>query len=259
MLIEGKVIGLVILVLSFVLFYILMYLARTGYNISVRTFPAIAALPEAVGRAAEMRRPIYYTTGEFNLTDPAPAAMALAGLSVLGYATQLCAEMGVKIDYFCWYGSDSLPLVEENMRNAYMMEGKPEDFDPSMIHFQPRQPSFVAASMGYMQRERPASSIMLGMFGFDSVILGEMGNTIGAMQIGGSDRTGQLPFLAATCDYVLMGAELYAAGALIEGDPDKLGILRGEDIIKLLIVVLMMLGVLLGSIGITILADILRL
>jgi len=113
--------------------------------------------------------------------------------------------------------------------------------------------------MGYMQRERPASSIMLGMFGFDSVILGEVGNTIGAIQIGGSDRTPQLPFLAATCDYVLMSGELYAAGALIEGDPEKLGILRGEDIIKLIIVVLMMLGFFLGSIGITILADLLRL
>lgn len=258
MLIEGKVMGLVILVLSFVLFYLFMYLARTGYKVSARTFPAIAALTEAVGRAAEMRKPIYYTTGEFVLTDP-NAAQALAGISILGYVTQLCAEIGVKIAFFSWQGSDSLPLVEENMRNAYMAEGKPEDFDPNMIHFQPRQGSFVAASLGFMQREMPASCIMLGLFGYESVILGEGGNAIGAIQIGGSDRTPQLPFLVATCDYTLMSEELYAAGALIEGDPDVLGILRGEDIIKLIIVFLMIIGFFLGSIGITILVDLFRL
>jgi hypothetical protein len=63
----------------------------------VRTFPAIIALSEAVGRAAEMKKPIYYTTGELELTDP-NAAQALAGISVLGYVAQLCAEVGVKID-----------------------------------------------------------------------------------------------------------------------------------------------------------------
>lgn len=249
--------GFLILVLSLVMFYFFMYLTKTGYKVSVRDFPAIAALPEAVGRAAEMRKPIYYTTGELELTDP-NAAQALAGISILGFVTQLCAEVGVTIDYF-GQGSDSLPLVEETVRNAYMAEGRPDDFDPQMIHYLPYQGGFVTASLGYFQRERPASNIMLGLFGFESVIIGEAGNTIGAIQIGGSDRTPQLPFLVATCDYVLMSEELYAAGALLEGDQKKLGILRGEDIIKLIIVFLILIGFFLGSFDITILADILRL
>jgi hypothetical protein len=100
---------------------------------------------------------------------------------------------------------------------------------------------------------------MLGLFGYESVILGEGGNTIGAIQIGGSDRTPQLPFLAATCDYILMSEELYAAGALIEGYPEKVGILRGEDVIKLIVVFIMLIGFFFGIFGITLLVDVLRL
>jgi hypothetical protein len=152
MLIEGKIIGFLFLFLSFVLYYSFMYLARIGRGFSVRSLPAIAVLPEVVGRAAEMRKPIYYTTGELELTD-IQSAQALAGISVLGYVAQLCVEIGVNIDYF-GQGSDSLPLVEEVIRNAYITEGKPDNFDPNRIHFQPGQGAFAVASLGYMQRER---------------------------------------------------------------------------------------------------------
>lgn len=256
---EGKAVALAILVISFVLFYIFMYLARTGYKISARTFPAVRALPEAVGRAAEMGKPVYYTTGlgMGTLNNPLQGPQTLAGISILGYVTRLCAINGVRIAYFTPI-ADSLPLVEETMRTAYMVEGKPEEFDPNMINFQEGQSPYLTASLGYMQRERPASNILLGGFYYESVVLGEAGNTIGAMQIGGSANTHQLPFLVATCDYTLIMEELYAASAEIAGDPDVLGTLKGEDLLKFVIIAVTIVGFLLGAAGITTIADILR-
>ncbi len=256
---EGKAVAFAILVASFILFYIFMYLARTGYKISARTFPAVTALPEAVGRAAEMGKPVYYTTGlgMGTLNNPLQGPQTLAGISILGYVTRLCADTGVRIAYFTPI-ADSLPLVEETMRTAYMAEGKPEEFDPNMINFQEGQSPYLTASLGYMQRERPASNILLGGFYYESVVLGEAGNTIGAMQIGGSANTHQLPFLVATCDYTLMMEELYAASAEIAGDPDVLGTLKGEDILKFVIIAVTIIGFLLGATGVTTIADILR-
>jgi hypothetical protein len=172
--------------------------------------------------------------------------------------TRLCVRAGVNIAYFTPI-ADSLPVVEETMRTAYLAEGKPEEFDPNMINFQEGQSPYLTASLGYMQREKPASNILLGGFYYESVVLGEAGNTIGAMQIGGSANTHQLPFLVATCDYTLIMEELYAASAEVAGDPDMLGTLKGEDILKFIIIVLLVVGFFLGAAGVTTIADILRL
>jgi len=239
------VLALLLLVISFALFYFYMVRAKKGAEISARTFPAVAAIPEAVGRAAEMGKPVYYTTG------------LGMGISILGHVTRLCSRNGVRIDYFTPI-VDSLPLVEETMRTAYLMEGNPEGFDTNHIHFQQDQSPYLTASLGYMQRERPASNIMLGGFYYESVVLGEAGNTIGAMQIGGSANTHQLPFLVATCDYTLIMEELYAASAEIAGDPDVLGSLKGEDILKFVVLALLGVGFLLGLANNATLINILR-
>jgi hypothetical protein len=115
-----------------------------------------------------------------------------------------------------------------------------------MINFVPEYDPYVAGCLGYLQRERPASCILMGGFASESVILGEAGNTIGALQIGGTANTGQIPFLVATCDFVLISEELYAASASISSDPNILGSLKGEDIVKMLLVGLVFAGYLLA-------------
>ncbi|MFP3951429.1 MAG: DUF6754 domain-containing protein, partial [Candidatus Bathyarchaeia archaeon] len=67
----------------------------------------------------------------------------------------------------------------------------------------------------------------------------------------------QMPFLVATCDYMLLAEEMFAAGAEIRGDSDVLGSLKGEDYIKLIIVILLIIGFMLGLGNITTLQDIL--
>jgi hypothetical protein len=100
---------------------------------------------------------------------------------------------------------------------------------------------------------------MMGGFYYEAVVLGEAGNTIGAMQIGGTANTHQLPFFVATCDYTLIMEELYAASAEISGNPDVLGSLKGEDYLKFLILGILGIGFLLGLINNMALINFLRL
>ncbi|MGQ9680146.1 MAG: DUF6754 domain-containing protein [Candidatus Bathyarchaeia archaeon] len=256
--IAGRVIAFIFLLACLALFYIYMELAKRGTKISIRTFPAVAALPEAVGRAAEMGRPLYYTTGyaAATISNPDQGPQTLAGISILGYVTKLAARSGVKVYYFTCI-PDSLPLVEETMRNAYLEEGKPEDFDPNFIQFQSEQSPYLTATLGFMQRERPAANIFMGGFYYESVVMGEAGNTIGAMQIAGTANTHQMPFLIATCDYAMISEELYAASADITRNPDILGTLKGEDIMKLVILALLGVGFLISFTGSTFLIELL--
>jgi hypothetical protein len=165
----------------------------------------------------------------------------------------------VKLTYFTPI-ADSLPLVEETMRTAYMAEGKPDEFDAAtMINFQQDQSPYLTASLGWIQREKPASSLLLGGFYYESVVIGEAGNTIGAMQIGGSANTHQLPFLVATCDYTLIMEELYAASAEISGNVDVLGSLKGEDYLKFVCLILLGIGLILSLMNNNSLINLLRL
>jgi hypothetical protein len=257
---DTKFVALLLLIASFALFYAYMRLAKGGMKIKVRTFPAVAAIPEAIGRAAEMGKPVYYSTGlgQLTLNNQLNGPQTLAGISILGYTTRLCAKSGVKLTYFTPI-ADSLPLVEETMRTAYLAEGKPDEFDPTtMINFQNEQSPYLTASLGWIEREKPASSILLGGFYYESVCIAEAGNTIGAMQIGGTANTHQLPFLVATCDYTLIMEELYAASAEISGDSDVLGSLKGEDILKFLVLILLGVGVVLALASNTSLVNLLK-
>ena len=246
-----------LLIVSFALFYLYMYLGKTRKDIWVRSMPAMAAIPEAVGRCAEMGRPLYWTPGiAGNLNDSTQGPQVLASISIMEYVARECVRAGVTMAAYVPI-PDALPLVEETLRTVYMAEGKPEEFDPDMIHFISGQSPYLTATLGYFQRERPASNILIGGFYYEAVCIGEAGNTINAFQIGGTNNIHQMPFLIATCDYMLLAEEIFAAGASISKDPDLLGSIKGEDYVKMILVALMAIGFILGLVNVTFLVDLL--
>ncbi len=101
-----------------------------------------------------------------------------------------------------------------------------------------------------MVREKPATVFFMGMFYAESLIMAETGNSIGAIQIAGTDAVTQLPFFITACDYTLIGEELYAASAYLSRDPLLLSTLKAQDAGKLIIMILLAVGILLYTFGI---------
>ena len=58
-----------------------------------------------------------------------------------------------------------------------------------------------------------------------------------------------VPFFIAACDYTLIGEELYAASAYLSREPLLLGSLKGQDLGKALIMVLIVIQSLLFAIN----------
>ncbi len=108
---------------------------------------------------------------------------------------------------------------------------------------------YVAAVSGKMVREKPAACFYLGQFYAESLILAETGNSIGAIQIAGTAMPAQLPFFVAACDYTLIGEEFYAASAYLSGEAHQLGSLKGQDVGKAVVGVLVIVGCLLATLG----------
>jgi len=254
--VTGRLMTFVIMILTFIVMYYYMAINKEE-EYHIRTLPAMTAIPEAVGRAAEMGKPVFWTPGiGGGLNDSTQGPQILASISILEYVTEECAKAGVELAAYCPL-PDAMPLVEETMRTAYLRQGKPEEFNVEQIVFISGQSAYLSGTLGYFQRARPASNILMGGFYYESVVIGEAGNHIGAMQIGGTNNTHQMPFLVATCDYMLLAEELFAAGASISKSRDMLGSIKGEDIMKFALVALIGVGFLLGAAGITVIADIL--
>lgn len=216
---------------------ICMRLASKGMKVSVRPIAGFAAIDEAVGRAAEMGKPLHFTPGFGGLV-----AATFAGLEVLGHVTKLAAQYDVRL-IVTVSQPETYAVTEQVVRQAYLEAGKPEAFKPEDCRFiSTDQWAYASGVIGVLFRDKVASNIMIGNFAAEALILAEAGNTVGAIQIAGTTNAYQIPFFVVACDYVVLGDELFAAGAHFAGNQLHLGSLRGEDILKALCIGLMVIG-----------------
>lgn len=219
--------------------------ARKGKSLFLRKIPGLDAVEEAVGRATEMGRPVLFIPGidELDMID------TIAGISILGRVAKITAQYDTPLSVPVRY-----PLVlaagQEIVEQAYIEMGKRDSYDKDTVKYVAgEQFAFTANVNGYMMRERPATNIMMGAFYAESLLLAETGNAAGSIQIAGTARPEQLPFFIAACDYTLMGEELYAASAYLSHEPVMLGGLKGQDLVKVIIIVLIIVGMLLTTFG----------
>ena len=80
---------------------------------------------------------------------------------------------------------------------------------------------------------------------------------VGAMQLVGTARLSHMPFFAILADYVLLGEEIYAAGAMLGGDKVTINTLAAQDVGKLLAIILVVLGSILAIAGSDLLGNLL--
>lgn len=213
-------------------------LARSGARMWIRKMNGLDAIDEAVGRATEMGRSCLYVAGIQDLNE----IETIAGITVLSRVAQKAAEYDATV---VMPTSRSLVMTaaRETTQAAYLAAGRPEAYQEDRIYYvTDEQFGFVAHVAGLMQREKPAACFYMGQFYAESLVLGETGNTINAIQIAGTAQPAQLPFFVAACDYTLIGEEFFAASAYLSGDPDQLGSLKGQDVGKLLVATLLFFG-----------------
>lgn len=136
-----------------------------------------------------------------------------------------------------------LIIAQETVKTAYMDAGRPDAFNEDDIFYASgSQFSYAAAVAGLMVRFRTAANFYMGMFFAESLILTETGSMSGSIQIAGTDAVTQIPFFITTCDYTLIGEEIYAASAYLSQDPLQVGSLKAQDWLKAIYMVVIVLG-----------------
>ena len=225
-------------------FYAISHAKRN--DIFLRRIPGLDAVDEAIGRATELGKPVLYLTGAHDLHDPSTIAAAV----ILGkvakraalYETELIVPHREPI---------TMAVCQEITKQAYLEAGKPDLFKEDANFFiTSDQFSYTAAVDGIMLRKKPAANFFMGHYFAESLLLTETGASTGAIQIAGTDADHQLPFFVTTCDYTLIGEELYAASAYLSREPVQIGTLRGQDIGKAVILSVLAVGTVMATIGV---------
>lgn len=236
-------VGVVILCIL-IIYYITQ--AKAGKALFIRKIAGLEAVDEAVGRATEMGKKIFYIPGTQDMDN----VQTIAGVTILGRVAELAAQ------YETWLEvpvSRSLVLVtaKEIVKEAYAKAGRPDAFHEDQVHYlTDDQFGYAAGIDGMVVREQPATIFLMGAFYAEALILAETGNSIGAIQIAGTGMPSQLPFFVAACDYTLIGEELFAASAYLSREPKLLGSLKGQDMGKAIVLLALIVGVLLETFGI---------
>lgn len=228
--------------------------AKKGKKLYIRKIPGLNAIDEAVGRATEMGKKMLYIPGILSLSE----IQTIASLSILGYVAKLAAVYGAQLEV---PNIDPLTFsaARENVKQAYLEAGKPDQFHEDMVtYITYDQFAYAAAVTGKMVREKPATNFLIGAFFAESLILAETGQSTGAIQIAGTSYVTQLPFFVTTCDYTLLGEELFAASAYLSREPTLLGSIKAQDVTKAILLAMIGLGIILLIFGLDVIRPLLR-
>jgi len=217
--------------------------ARSGEEIYLRTIPGLKAIEEAVGRATEMGKSVLFVPGISDLDQ----VETITGLNILGHVAEHTAKYETSLNVPV---SKSIVMEagREVCKEAYLRAGRPDLYYDDMVHYvTEEQFAYTAGVTGIMERDKPAACFYLGKFYAESLILAEAGNSIGAIQIAGTGSYSQIPFFVTACDYTLIGEEFFVASAYLSKKPELVGSIKGQDIVKLLVMIAIALTVVLNG------------
>ena len=231
-----------ILIFSITIYYYIDR-ARSGEEIYLRTIPGLKAIEEAVGRATEMGKSVLFVPGISDLDQ----VETITGLNILGHVAEQTAKYETSLNVPV---SKSIVMEagREVCKEAYLRAGRPDLYYDDMVHYvTEEQFAYTAGITGIMERDKPAACFYLGKFYAESLILAEAGNSIGAIQIAGTGSYSQIPFFVTACDYTLIGEEFFVASAYLSKKPELVGSIKGQDIVKLLVMIAIALTVVLNG------------
>jgi len=235
----GRINVLIACVICAVCTLSLIAAARRKISMYIRPLAGLEAVDEAIGRATEMGKNVLFVAG----LGGVDSLSTIAAMTILGRIARVCADHGTRVLVPC---NDPMVMTaqREIVKQSYLEAGRADAFNEDDIFFTTNaQFAYVASVTGVMLRERPAANFYMGYFFAEALILAEAGAMSGAIQIVGTDAFTQLPFFVTTCDYTLMGEELYAATAYLSREPRLLGSLKAQDLLKGLLSFCLVAGV----------------
>jgi hypothetical protein len=140
-------------------------------------------------------------------------------------------------------------LAQDTLRSVYARQNALARYDPESAQVAGLTPiSFGAAQTSLPRDEAVAGAVLIGAAGSEAVLLAEGGQRAGVTTLAGADSITTQAMLYATADHPLMGEEVFAGGAYIGGQPRFIASLTAQDLARIFIGVLVVIGVVVATV-----------
>ena len=236
------IIASALLVILVVLLFLLTRSVQAGRTAVLRPLTSYSGLAGQIGRAIETGRQLHLTLGQASLVGNANPTSVSAMAVLDSLAKDGCAN-GTPPLVTVGEGT-LLPLAQGSLQQALAQAGRQGDFDLSLTQFVAHDTDPFAYSAGVaalLQEQRVASNIMVGRFGPELAIMAEAANRQRVEQVIGTDDPTALAVATAVTDNVIIGEELFATSAYLEGKASQIASLQLQDILRW-VVALFILG-----------------
>jgi len=239
--------ALAILLVFLPVFVALTLRAKGGRRIPLRPIAAYRRLQALVSQGAESGEPIHVAIGSGRLGSDATLE-SLMGLTLFDYVARRASAanqptLGTVGD------ATILPAAQAVLHQARAEAGYAERYIGREVQFYGPEPlAYSAGAYAAAARQRPLGTAMIGRFGAEGLWLSESAAGLGMTRLGGTTDPSSTALLAASVDDLLIGEEVFAAGAYLHR-PSHLGSLATQDIFRLVTILAIILGVLLMSLG----------
>lgn len=222
---------------------------KTGWEIALRASPGFQSIREQSDKAVETGRRAHLTLGRADLTGQNNPT-SIAALEALDFL----AKGGARGDTvpLASVGDGTLLLAaQDSQRAAYEETGRFATYSSELAQFIAGRDfamSYAAGVSHIVNQGDLGGNLLLGRFGSELVIMTEAGDRKQIEQIVGSDDPQALAIGVAVTDKVLIGEELFAAGAYLQKSPSFLASLQLQDVLRVVAIVMVLLVALLDFI-----------
>jgi hypothetical protein len=228
---------LVLILGIFIIVAALLYLytrrLQQANTTALRPLVSMKALSGQIGQAIESGSRLHLTVGQGSLTSQSNPISA-AALSVLDHLAKDGCASG--IPPITTVGDGTLLLAaEDSLRHAYDVVNRKPDKKMEGVQFVAAENEPFAYAGGTavnIHQHKIISNVMVGRFGPEMIIMAEAANRKGVEQVIGSVDPTTLAVATAVTPNILIGEELLAASAYLDGSSSQRASLQVQDILR---------------------------
>jgi hypothetical protein len=219
-----------------------LYARRQGDR-PLRPIAAFEALRGLMARTTEQGTRVHLSLGRSGVGGEQTSTVS-AGLNVLRVMTDEGAALGAAPIVTV---ADPITLLaaQDVVYRAYQRQGTAASYDRTDVQLIAPDPmAYAVGAQDRVNDKGTGANVMVGHLVDEYLIMGEAGAQRQIVQVAGSDALAAQPFMLATTDRVLLGEEMYAAGAYLTGQPGQVASLYVQDVLRGLAVVAIVIGIL---------------
>ncbi len=226
--------ALLIIVLTMVITIVVTQFVRVTRNrTAFRTIPAYAALPDYIAFAIEANRPLHLSFGSSSLAGRT-TVLTLASAELF-YQIAQRAAVGDVSPIITLTDSSTLPIGQDILRRAYQSRDRLESYRYRNTRWYPygsRSLVYAAAVTTLQSDDSIGANIYAGDFGTELALMMSSGLRRNIPEIGVSGSLEGQAVAYAMSDHVLIGEEVFAAGAYLGAGSTQIGATITVDILR---------------------------